>query len=68
MTKCTYRIIPRKHGPACDVEMTKPGDAPCIVNTFNSEAEAWEWVDEQQQVERFARRLSRNSKDNGRLE
>jgi hypothetical protein len=57
MAKTTYRIIPRKKGKACDVEMTEPGAAPRIVNTFNSEAEAWEWVNEQRLAEKFSARL-----------
>ena len=57
MAKTTYRIIPRKKGTACDVEMTEPGAAPRIVNTFNSEAEAWEWVNEQKLAAKFAARL-----------
>jgi hypothetical protein len=66
MPKRCYRIIPKKYGTAVDVEMTEPGSAPQIVNTFNKEAEAWEWINEQEQVDKFAERLSRNPK--GRLE
>jgi hypothetical protein len=66
--KRTYRIIPRKGGSAYDVEMTEPGAAPRIVNTFNSEAEAWEWLNEQRHVDRCARRLSRNPEGHGRLQ
>jgi hypothetical protein len=57
MQKSTYRIIPRKRGTACDVEMTEPGAAPRIVNTFNSEAEAWEWANEQRLAAKFSARL-----------
>ena len=52
MTKRSYRIIPQKHGRAFDVEMTEsPGATPCIVNTFNNEADAWQWLNEQEQAE-----------------
>ena len=44
MAKTTYRVLIRKDGETSDVEMTEPGAQPRIVNTFNSEAEAWEWV------------------------
>jgi hypothetical protein len=63
--KRTYRIIPRKAGGAYDVEMTESGSAPRIVNTFNSEAEAWEWLNEQRHVDRFARRMARNPEGHG---
>ena len=65
VAKRTYRIIPRKGGRAYDVEMTEPGSAPCIVNTFNSEAAAWEWLNEQRHVDRFARRMSRDPEGHG---
>jgi hypothetical protein len=61
----TYRMIPRKHGRAYDVEMTEPGSASRIVNTFNSEAAAWEWLTEQRHVDRFATRKSRNPEGDG---
>lgn len=57
MERATYRIIPRKKGKACDVEMTEPGAAPRIVNTFNTEAEAWEWANEQRLAAKFAARV-----------
>jgi hypothetical protein len=33
--------------------MTHGSAEPRIVNTFNSEAEAWEWINEQKQVNKF---------------
>jgi hypothetical protein len=63
--KRTYRMIPRKDGSAYDVEMSEPGCPPRIVNTFNSEAAAWEWLNEQRHVDRFERRMSRNPKGHG---
>ena len=44
MQKPTYRVIPRKNGRAFDVEMTVPNCPPTIVNCFNTEADAWQWV------------------------
>ena len=58
MAKPTYRIIPRKKGTVCDVEMTEPGSPPRIVNTFNTEADAWEWANEQRLAAKFAARVS----------
>jgi hypothetical protein len=63
--KRTYCVVSRKHGRAYDVEMTEPGSAPRIVNTFNSEADAWDWLNEQRHVDRFARRMSRNPEGQG---
>ena len=65
-TKRTYRLIPRKDGSAYDVEVTEPGSASRIVNTFNAEAEAWEWINEQRHVERYVRRIARNPDGRGR--
>jgi len=56
MAKNTYRVVIRKNGRTCDVEMTEPGAQPRIVNTFNSEAEAWEWINEQKNAAKFAAR------------
>ena len=54
MQKPTYRIIPRNEGRVLDVEMTTPGSPPRIVNCFNREEDAWQWVDEQRQADRSA--------------
>ena len=56
MTKTTYRVLRRKNQRTCDVEMTEPGATPRIVNTFNSEPEAWDWISEQEHVAEFAAR------------
>jgi len=56
MAKIKYRLLVRKDGRTCDVEMSHGHDQPRIVNTFNSEAEAWEWVNEQKQINKFAYR------------
>jgi hypothetical protein len=63
--KRTYRLVPRKDGSAYDVETTEPGSVPRIVNTFNSEAEAWDWLNEQRHVDRCVRRLTRNPGGHG---
>jgi len=68
MGKPTYRVVARKHGAAFDVEMTEPGAAPRIVNTFNTESDAWQWLYEQRAVDRIARRLDRNPNGRGRAE
>jgi hypothetical protein len=36
--------------------MTHGSAEPRIVNTFNSEADAWNWINEQKQVNKFERR------------
>jgi hypothetical protein len=53
MQEPTYRIIARKNGRAFDVEMTAPNSPPRIVNCFNKEADAWQWVEEQRLVKRL---------------
>lgn len=60
MAKYTYRVVVRKNGRTCDVEMTESGTQPRIVNTFNSEAEAWEWVNEQKNAAKFAARYEQS--------
>jgi hypothetical protein len=62
MQKPTYRVIPRKDGHAFDIEMTAPNSPPRIVNCFNKESEAWQWMDQQLEVESFARRQNRSAK------
>ena len=66
MQKPTYRIVPRNEGSVLDVEMMMPGSPPRIVNCFNSEEDAWQWIDQQRQVDRFARRQKRNPDGRGR--
>jgi hypothetical protein len=56
MPRATYRVLVRKNQRTCDVEMTHGSAEPRIVNTFNSEAEAWEWINEQKQVNKFGLR------------
>lgn len=60
MSKTTYRVLRRKNQRTCDVEMTEPGATPRIVNTFNSEPEAWDWVNEQEHVAEFSSRPPRS--------
>ena len=47
MQKPTYRIVPRNEGSVLDVEMMMPGSPPRIVNCFNREEDAWQWIDQQ---------------------
>lgn len=56
MIKITYRVLRRKNQRTCDVEMTEPGATPRIVNTFNTEPEARDWISEQEHVAEFAAR------------
>ena len=56
MQKPTYRVIRRKSGHAVDVEMTAPNTPPRIVNCFNKEADAWQWLYQQLEVDGSARR------------
>ena len=56
MQKPTYRVISRNYGRAFDVEMTAPNSPPHIVNCFNKEADAWQWLYQQLEVDRPARR------------
>jgi hypothetical protein len=65
MSKPTYRVVPQKGERAFDVEMTEPGSPPRIVNTFNTESDAWQWLYSQRQVDKIARRLSRNPEGRG---
>ena len=56
--RVTYRVLPRKDSPICDVHATKEGKTR-VVNTFNSEADAWEWVTEQEQAREICERLGK---------
>jgi hypothetical protein len=55
-----YRVLLRKKGRACDVEMTEAGAEPRIVMAFDTEGEAWDWINEQQPVNRFAAGLAKD--------
>ena len=59
-----YRVLPRKDSPTCDVHATEDGKTR-VVNTFNSEADAWEWVTEQEQAREICERLAKGH-HNGR--
>jgi hypothetical protein len=69
MTPITYRVVPQKRAqacdaePACDVEMTVPGGEPRIVNTFNTEAEAWDWISEKRRIDKLTARRIEREKD-----
>jgi hypothetical protein len=60
----TYRVLPRKDSLTCDVHATEDGRTR-VVNTFNSEADAWEWVTEQEQAREICERLAKGH-HNGR--
>jgi hypothetical protein len=58
MAKPTFRVVLQKRGLACDVEMTEAGAKPRIINTFNTEAEAWDWLNEKVRIDKLvARRI-----------
>jgi hypothetical protein len=54
----TYRALLRKDSLTCDVHAAEDGRTR-VVNTFNSEADAWEWVTEQEQVREICERLEK---------
>jgi hypothetical protein len=58
----TYRVLPRKDSPTCDVHATEDGNTR-VVNTFNSEADAWEWVSEQEQAREICERLRKGGQN-----
>jgi hypothetical protein len=41
--RVTYRVLPRKDRRTCDVHATEDGKTR-VINTFNSKADAWAWV------------------------
>jgi hypothetical protein len=59
----SYRVLKRKKGQACDVEMTEASGESRLVIAFDTEAEAWDWVDEQQTVNKSAANHARNTRD-----
>ena len=63
VAKPSYRVVPQKKGPACDVEMTEAGAKPRIINTFNTEADAWDWVNEKMRIDKLAARRIKAQKN-----
>ena len=63
MAKPIYRIVPQKRVPACDVEMTEAGAKPRIINTVNTEAEAWDWLNEKVRIDKLAARRIKAQKN-----
>lgn len=59
----TYKVIPRKDSPVCDVHATENGGKPRLVNTFNHEADAWEWVTQQEQAQAICERREKGRHD-----
>jgi hypothetical protein len=43
--------------------MTEAGVKPRIVNTFNTEADAWDWVNEKARIDRLAARRIKAQKN-----
>ena len=56
------RVTPRKDSPTCDVHATEDGKTR-VVNTFNSEADAWAWVTEQEQAREICDRLGKDGRN-----
>jgi hypothetical protein len=56
--RVTYRVLPRKDSATCDVHATEDGNTR-VVNTFNSESDAWEWVTEQEQAREICEHLGK---------
>jgi hypothetical protein len=54
--------MPRKDSLTCDVHATEDGKTR-VVNTFNSEADAWEWVTEQEQAREICERLGKDGRN-----
>lgn len=63
MAKPNYRVVPQRRGLACDVEMTEAGAKPRIINTFNAEAEAWDWLNEKMRIDKLGTRRIKAQKD-----
>jgi hypothetical protein len=57
--RVTYRVVPRKDSPVCDVHAIDEGGELRLVNTFNCEADAWQWVTEQEQASEICARLGK---------
>ena len=65
MKKPTYHVLPRKDGHVCDVQMSEEEGKRRIVNTFNRECDAWQWITEQEQIDEFHARLQRSRPQKG---
>ena len=60
--RVTYRVLPRKDSPTCDVHATEDGKTR-VVNTFNSEADAWAWVTEQEQAHEICEHFGKDGRN-----
>ena len=58
-----YRVLPRKDSSTCDVQVTEDGGKSRLVNTFNREADAWQWVVEQEHVSEICARMRKGAQD-----
>jgi hypothetical protein len=63
VSEIIYRILHHKRGTACDVEMMEAGAQPRVVETFNTEAEAWEWISEREHLQKTAARRAQRRQD-----
>jgi len=55
----TYTVTPRKDSPICDVHAREEGGKPRLINTFNREPDAWQWVTEQEQAQAMCERMEK---------
>ena len=56
-----YRVLPRKDSSTCDVQVTEDGGKSRLVNTFNREADAWQWVVDQEHVVEICARIQKSA-------
>ena len=59
MAQSKYRIVAQA-GSGFDVEATETGNAPQALCSFNIEAEAWQWIAEQERVTELTERREMN--------
>ena len=59
--RVTCRVLPRNDSPTCDVQVVEEGGKSRVVDTFNCEADAWEWVTDQEHVSEICARASRKA-------
>ena len=56
----SYKVTPRRDSPICDVHAREDGGKTRLVNTFNHEADAWQWVTEQEQAQAMCERMEKS--------
>ena len=61
--RVTYRVLPRTDSPTCDVQVVEEGGKSRLVHPFNCEADAWEWVTDQEHVSEICARIQKGAHD-----